>query len=427
MKTAFYDIVFKIDELIKEYSQENLETIESFFEHEGIFEYFFRELAKSTDPFPWLEPLKEKEYFNPRNNPSPFELPDKKGNFTIPQWNVLGYLENVAIQNSEKSSNTITELLLDIVNSISNYRNEAGKRIDNFRTDWAIVKIIFTLPLEKINDDHIEFVGISLKSKLGADLVAGEIEKNILPKLINNEAKDLILKLMNAVFDYQENDKEIPDKYSSVMDEFWLNKALKTHKPAIAKLYGIEAAEIALNKIITITNEDKSQFDNIWIPTIEDHPQTHFSDRYECQLVYFVRDMFELSEATRIETKINNLLREEHPIFKRIALHTINYHYKDLNQLFWNWINNPLDENMLKHELYKLLKVNCSSFSKEQIRKVIVWIEYKEYQDINPAELDHPGFSYWVESWTGTTSPIEKVELLNKSNEDTVEYLINYK
>lgn len=461
MKTAFYDIVFKIDELIKEYSQENLETIESFFEHEGIFEYFFRELAKSNDPFPWLEPLKEKEYFNPRNNPSPFELPDKKGYFTIPQWNVLGYLENVAMQNSKKSSNTITELLLDIVNLISNYKNEEGKRIDNFRTDWAIVKIIFKLPLEKINDDHIEFVGISLKSKLGADLVAGEIENNILPKLVNNKAKDLILKLMNVVLDYQENDKEIPDKYSSVMDDFWLNKALKTHKPAIAKLCGIEAAEIALNKIITITNEDKSQFDNIWIPAIEDHPQTHFSDRYECQLVYFVRDMFELTEANRTETKINNLLREEHPILKRIALHTINYHYKDLNQLFWNWINNPLNESMLKHELYNLLKVNCSSFSKEQIKKVMVWIEskdykernekilayrkkewlsalletkdpdvissYEKYQDINPAELDHPGFASWIESWTGDISPIEKVELLKKSNEDIVEYLINYK
>jgi hypothetical protein len=460
MKNRFYDIAFKIDELIKEYSQANLEKIESYFEHEGIFEYFLRELAESTNPSPWLKPLKEKGYFNPGNNPPPQKVPDKEGYFTIPYWNVLGYLENVATQNAKNPSDEITELLLDIINSIVNYR------IDNYITDWTVVKIIFTFPLKKITNEHLEFISISLKSKRGTTLVAAEIGKTALPKLIDNEAKELILKLMDVIFEYQKADRETIDEYTSVMDKYWLNEALKKYKPAIAKLCGIEAAEIALNKMLAITNEDKSQFSNVWIPTIEDHPQTSFTDRYECQLVHFVRDMFERSEPDQIKAKINNLTNEEHPIFKRIAFHTINYHYKDLNELFWNWKDNPLDDVFLEHELYELLKVNCSSFTQKHIEKVLGWIESDCYvpaeikdsqkreklvarckkkwlsaildakdPDVrsryqkNPAEIDHPGFRFWSESGTswGTISPIEEVELLSKSNEEMAECLVTYK
>ena len=431
-----------------------------------IENHFFKKLASTNNPFPWLRPLKDKGYFNPEHNP-PI---DSEGDFTSPYWNVLGYLENVATQNIKNPSDEITELLLDIINSIANYRNEAGEMIDNPITDRTIVKTIFTLPLEKITNEHFKFISTSLKSKWGAILIASDIGKTFLPRLIDSEAGGLVLKLMHVIFEYQETDSETIEKYASVMDKYWFDDALKKYKPAIAKLCGTEAAEIALNKILTITNEDNTRFNNIWIPTIEEHSQTHFTDRYECQLVHFVRDMFELSEPNQIKAEINNIIKEEHPIFKRIALHTINYHYRDLNELFWDWKDNPLDEISLEHELYELLKVNCSSFTKKHTKKVLGWIEskdcyvpaeikdakerekslayckkkwlsaildskypdvlssYEKYQKINSAELHHPGFPFWREggiSW-GTISPITEDKLL-QSNKEIAEYLVTYK
>ena len=360
--TYLYDSYQEIENLANNYDEENADRLFQIMQNDKQLEnYFFQKLFSSANPSPWLVPLKEKGLFKPINNPTPIKVPDKEGYFTMLRWNVLGYLENVATHNSKKPSNAITELLLDIINSIINYRDEAGERIKNYVTDWVIVKIIFALPLEKIKKEHIEFIGTSLRSN--TLLIASEISKIVLPKLIDNEAKELILDLMEVIFDYQKNDTEIYDRYISIMDEFWLNEALKTHKPAISKLCGIKAAEIVLNKMHDITNEDKSQFNNVWIPTIEDHPQTHFTDRYECQLVYFVRDIFEISDPIKIKMKINNLIKKEHPIFKRIALHLINYHYKYLNELLWDWDGNPLGESHLKHELYELLKSNCSSFT----------------------------------------------------------------
>lgn len=448
----------EIDDAIDNYKEDVVDRIFQIIRNDKPIEnYFFKKLASTDNPFPWIRHLKERGYLNPKNNPPPQE---------VPYWNVLGYLENVATQNSKNPSGEITELLLDTINSI------LDPRIDNHLTDRTIVKIIFTLPLEQITDEHFEFIRASLKSKGGTTLIASEIEKTSLQKLIDNEADGLVLKLMDVIFEYQEADSEVLDRYSSVMGKFWFNSLLKKCKPAIAKLCGTEAAGIAISKMRIITEEGSaSRFNRIWIPTIEDHQQTTFTDRYECQMVHFVRDMFERSEPDQIKAKINNLINEEHPIFKRIAVHTINYHYSDLNELFWNWKENPLDEDELKHELWELLNDNCSSFTKKDIEKVMRWIEskdyyvpvelrddngrkeplayqkkewllailktddpdvltsYEKYNKICPTELDHPGFDYWSEGGTswGTISPIEKVELLDKSNEEIAEYLITYK
>jgi hypothetical protein len=448
----------EIDDAIDNYKEDVVDRIFQIIRNDKPIEnYFFKKLASTDNPFPWIRHLKERGYLNPKNNPPPQE---------VPYWNVLGYLENVATQNSKNPSGEITELLLDTINSI------LDPRIDNHLTDRTIVKIIFTLPLEQITDEHFEFIRASLKSKGGTTLIAPEIEKTSLQKLIDNEANGLVLKLMDVIFEYQEADSEVLDRYSSVMGKFWFNSLLKKCKPAIAELCGTEAAEIAISKVRIITEEGASRFNRIWIPTIEDHQQTTFTDRYECQMVHFVRDMFERSEPDQIKAKINNLINEEHPIFKRIAVHTINYHYRDLNELFWNWKKNPLDEHELKHELYELLNDNCSSFTKEHIEKVLRWIEsknyyvpteitddkerigellaghkkewllailktddpdvltsYEKYNKICTTELDHPGFDYWSEGGTswGTISPIEKVELLDKSNEEIEECLITYK
>ena len=465
---TYYNLLDRVDRILKYETptKEIIETLPNLLELNARYSYFFHNLKSPQ----WLKPLKEKGYFAPEKNPKPREVSDQPGNYRIPYWTALDYLENVANKNSEQSSDEITNLLIEIVNSIANYKEENAERIENYKTDWILVKIICKLPIERITKEHIEIIGTILRSKRDTTLVASEIGKSVLPRLINDQAKELVLKLMDVMLEYQKTDKETTDKYTLVMDEYWLNEILKKHKPAIAKLCGIEAVEIAVKKMISITKEDDSQFNHIWIPAIEDHPQTQFPERYGCQLVHFVRDMFDLSKPDQIKAKINGLIKEEHPIFKRISIHTINYHYEDLNELFWSWKGNPLDEIWLRHELYELIEDNCSSFTKKQIDIILEWIEskkyhipteiegdkekvdmllaykkkewlltlldtkdtdvisnYEKYQKINPTEVEHPGFVQWSECWTGSISPIEKVLLLNKSNEEIAKYLATFK
>ena len=472
MKCNFYEISFKIDELIQNYSLENLKKITQYFKCEGIESYFFKKLASSPNSFPWLQPLKERGYFDPQNNPLPQEVHGKKGYFFIPEWNILEYLENVAAKNKKTPSKEITNTLLEIIDSIIKFRDKTGKRIDNYRTDWKIVKIIFLLPIDKITEEHIGLLETALKTEWDSSLIASEIGETVLPKLINEKAKDLLLQLLNFILDYKKVKgnpifgEEESYEYNSMLNEYWLRKTITKYKKKIAGLCGIEAAEIALKKIKAIVNESKQQFNNIWIPTIEENLQTFFPERYECQLVYFVRDMFEFSEPQKMKEKIRNLLKEEHPIFKRIAFHTIDFHYEKLKDLFWNLDNNPLEEKYANHEVYELLKNNSSSFSEEEINKALQWIEskkyyipqdikddkdqiekilayrkkewlsallatkdkdvissYKKYDQINPSSFEHPGFSLGIETKEEHEPPIEESKLLEMTNEEIVKYL----
>lgn len=476
VSTYLYDSYQEIEDIANNYSKEKAERIFQIIKNdEPQRNYFFQILASSPNPFPWLKPLNEKGYFDPQNNPPPQEVPDSKEFFTIPYWNVLGYLENVAYKIKDNPDTEVIETLLEIVKKIITYQDKKGERIENYRTDWAMIKVIFSLPIDNITQKHIEFVRSALNSRFDNTLVASEICNTVLPKLLQKQAESLFFNLLDIILSFKKIEKKLfyDDKkmyeYTSIIHEYWLREELRKYKQKIAELCGIDAARIAIGKIKKILEEDISKFNNIWIPTIEDHPQTNFPDRYECQLVHFVRDMFEFSEPKKIKEEIGKLLKEEHPIFKRIAIHIINYHYKDLNELFWQWEGNPLEDELLKHELYELFINNCSVFTNEQITEVRNWIEsknyyipeeikdkdqvnkilayqkkewlsalsetknadilssYEKYNKINPVQLDHPGFVFWTETTWGYESPVAKDDLLIKTNEEIAEYFKNTK
>lgn len=429
-------------------------------------DYTFKKLAECENPSRWLIPLKDRGYFSGEKNPRPQEVKDQPGYYTIPLWNVLPFLEHAAKSNKENPSNNITNALAEIIDSIISYRDKNDKRIDNYRTDWFITKIIFMLPYEKWGDKYINFIGEALTTSFGGSLIQSEIGNSVLPALIENKKVVLILKLLDIIFNFTKIEGKKLDKIKPLMEEHWLRDALKKFKKDIAELCGIEAAEVAINRIKSIVEYNDSKFGYIWIPTIEDHTQNKFPEKYECQLVYFVRDMFEQRNGGDVKNKVEELLTYKYSIFIRIAIHTINKHYREIGDLFWKWKDNPLNEDSCKHELYQLLKMNCSSFSKEQINTVLEWIESKEYGNfdkereeeakayykkkwlssiletedkdikaaydkydkINPGKIAHPGFSTWSEGGAVRhISPIKKEEILSKSNEDIVRYLNEYK
>jgi hypothetical protein len=429
--------------------------------------HFFKKVATIGNPFPLLKPLYDEGYFKGERNPEPQEVPEQKGCFVIPYWKVLGYLENVAKQNSKNPSNEVNGILLKIIESISTYRKPGtGERIDNYHTDVSVVRIIMNLPLDKITEQHIDFIGVSLESKWSS-LVQTEIGKTVLSKLINPKSKRLLLKLVEIILRYRKVEAKYSDRYTPLIEKYWLKEALSKYKPEIAKLCSIEAAEVGIDKIQSITKEDELEFSFVYLPSIEDHEQIMFPDRYECQLVHFVRDMLQYSQPIQAQGIVEDIIKKEHSIFKRIAFYVINYHYKEINNLFWDWHGNPLEEKWCRHEVYELLKANCTKFSSLQINQLLEWIEnkeyyipeehkdhaselvayrkkewlsalleakstdvqslYEKYHKIDSAEPDHPGWLSWHEMLVGDRSPIQQNELASMANQEIINYLNDFK
>jgi hypothetical protein len=135
--------------------------------------------------------------------------------------------------------------------------------------------------------------------------------------------------------------------------------------------------------------------------------------------------------------------------------------YEFLKDLFWNCDRNPLDETLLKHEIYELLSKHCASFDKNEWDTVLNWIEsrkyyipkeiqgddekikklharykrewlealiktkkpeilkkYEYYKNISPMKIEHPGFDSWMETKFGYVSPITIEDICNKDNSE---------
>jgi len=466
--TFLHDSFEEIDRNIHGYEPGAAQRIFQLVKNDRPLEdYLFRKLV-STE---WLLPLKENGYFSPRRNPAPRPT-EKEGYYTIPYWNVLDYLERVSNQVTEKSDPKYAQTLMEIIRSVSNYREEGGERIDNYRTDLIFVKIMTNLPTPFVKIRDIELIRDFLDSRWGFSLVTSEIGKGLLPNLLKNGEREKALKLLEIATSIKwvdENGKEEP---VPLMEEFWLNDLFEKNKKEISRQFPLEAVQIIIKNIEEITSKNQGEFNFIWIPAIEDHPQNRFPHRFQNVLVRMARDL--LNAAVNKDEKsargvLNGLMQQSHPIFKRLSISVIDTNWGNCLDLFWGFADRSiLTDRNLKHEIYTLFINHFKSFSDEEKNKILKWIEegpdwkvreederlierriaywkqswlsalivsghkpavelYEEYKRITETEPDHPDFTSWSESRLGRISPIEVPELLQKSNEEIAEYLGGYK
>lgn len=412
--------------------------------------YFFQNAYKYQNLYVWLEPLYKEGYFEPQEDMRIY----------------LSFLETVSLQNKEEERSETTKILLDIVNAFFEYRKE-HKSYDYY-TDYSIVKILFNLPKENITLEHIDMIHMLLKDSGGSGLLNSEIEKVVLPVLIDNGMDEYILSLLRVIFDYEIQDKgKSYQERAPLLEQYWLNSLLEEHSKSIVEIIDLAGLEILISIVKQVIEEDDAAFNNVWIAAIEDHPQNSFPERYDNQLISFTRDLLEYLDADKIKKILENFLDEEHPIFKRLAFHTINNKYDELKELFWNWFDAYKDtiNTTFKHELYKLLQDNNGKFSEDELEKLIDWIEsldyskyfddasaeqleivtaykkkewlwsikasstkaqelYEKYNSVNSSELEHPGFDMWTSGteWVGYQSPIEKKDVFcNKTVDEIIQ------
>ena len=461
----YYALADRMDSILvlEEPTQEVLKTLPNLLNTESRFIYFFNGLKSNN----WLIHLENEKYFDGSSNPEPIEAEDKPGFFSMPYWGVLTYLEEVAKQNQKEPNKAISESLIRIIESICQYRNEQKKRVENYRTDYTIFKIICTLPEEYLHDKYFDFIKIGLTSKW--DGLIGHSYNEFLDRLISINNKELILKGVNLLLTHRVV-QDTFEKVHSIFRSYELQRILSDFKPRLIPVLGIELLDLGIQKITDVITLDKSSFNNISIPAIEDHEQTSFPDKYGCQLVYLVRDTLENLDSKYIVEPLKKLLAKDHPIFQRIAFHIIRVKYAELKELFWSIKENPLDFALTKHEIYELIKGHSVNFSNDEITQVIDWIDSKEYfipeefqndkdkidrsiayrkkewlssllpskdnrvtdlinelDKTNNAEVEHPGFDSWHSSLAGNISPLTIDDIVNQSIDETISFYNEFK
>ena len=439
---SYLNFLNRLDRILtyKAPTKEIIETLPNLLDSDARRAYFFRELKYPT----WLKPLRDAGWFDPETNLLPYEDPDSSRYYRTSVWYALEYVEKVA-----NHPETSIDLLVDIVNTIVDYTNNTGNRIENYDMNYRLTQILCTLPIERLERQHITFMG-QVSRWAHPVLMEKEIGQTLLPKLLNGGAEELTLVLLEVVL----NDKNSGGEMISVMEK---------QGAAIVKLCGVKAANIALKHIRDIIAVDASAF--MMIQTIEPHISQDSYQSYDERLVRFTSSLFRLVESDSIAETVEALLKESHTIIRRIALNAVMHHYSELKSLFWEWQGNPLEKDELKPEVYRLIETHCLDFDEGEIEQILHWIEfcqysaedneehakvvalykrkwltallktrnekiiatYQHYEQINPAKIEQPGLLWWTEAWVGETSPKTIEELSNMSNAQIAGFLNDFK
>ncbi len=434
-------------------------------------EYFFKNSSKYQHLHLWLKPLYERGYFSPQNIPERVEDKNNKGFFSTPRWEVLNFLKAVCIQNKEENNNDVTELLLKIIKKIMKYIVKKGCK--NYYVSEKIIDISLLLPPDKISLKHMKFIEYSIRESNYNDSLSADISTKILPVLIDNNMKEHLLFLLKTIFDFKRtNEVDIFNEEESLIKKYWLHEAMKRYSTDMAKIVGNDGLVIIIGIMKEVIERNEGAFYYGRRISIADHEQNRSDDKYENQLIIFLRDILETIPSTDIYEVVNHLLEEKHSIFIRFSFYTINYHYMELKNLLWSWLKEEGDTYTpaLKYELFNLFEQQCERFTEEEIGLIIEWVEninydqfaenrtdeefekivayrrkewlltiknvssrandlFDGYDKVAPGEISNPGLDiYWSSgSFVGHESPIKDLDnFCKKSVKKIVSRILNF-
>lgn len=191
--------------------------------------YFFKKVAHVK----WFYHLKDKGFFSPDKAPGP-QAAREEGYFTLPEWNILSYLELIAeqVEKSECGKEYADELL-EIMADVTNYC-QGKEELDNYRTWWFFAKILSRIPTDRYSVDYLDHVDIWLQSRFNNSLVVSEVTEKLIPKLLKAEHPDAVLKaekLIGSITEFYLVDRN----YRFRSDVHWINQFFKTNSELIAE------------------------------------------------------------------------------------------------------------------------------------------------------------------------------------------------
>jgi len=329
----------------------------------------FEKLATRDDRLKYFRSLVDMGMFAPSRAPSPEKTND---GFRIPYWRALVYLEMVAKDVSACNDIEAAQLLMRIIRSISTYKDENEKPIDNYHTWHSFAIIISSLPREVISVDDISMLGAWLDSSFNSSLVGGEVGKAFLPKLLESGDSSDHLKA-TKVIEYVTQLKTIGTKIVTAVESYWLNKLFEKNREQLGYKCGQGVLNVLRKRIEELIELKGIDLSYIHLPAIEDHEQNKYRKGALPDLIVAYRDIMSVLIQCKEENArevLRELIQSIHPTLKRIAYHFINEHFEMFNDAFWDYFGPDIFVNEVHHELFTLLKNHFSKFTDSEKIKV---------------------------------------------------------
>lgn len=434
----------------------------------------FEILLKQLNFAEYFDSLKDAGLFAPEHNLGP--KPSEDGRFVrIPYWSALDYLEAVAKQAGVNNDIPLAQKVMDVIRTISSFRDSDGKIRDNYHTYRKFAEILSLLPTASIAEEDISFIPNWLSSKYDRGMVGHSLDIGVLRRLLASNTPDdwkkaiLILDHCTSIFWTEEKGfGKGRKKPVAVIEDYWFKQLIKHHAKTFGAKIGGEAAQIFRSRLDVIFGKEFGDLPTyLSRPAVEDHPQNHSWDDVINGIVEGFRDVllsWTDSEPGGAATFVAEILEDKNEMVRRIAIYVLNQRWSVLKSLCKNIISAHLFDSRNIHETYHLLKDRFSDFSdlekastldairnlpppdhEEQERLLRHtqrnWLSAVAGKGYGPAEnwfrdldaapsigrlSEHPDFHSYMETWCGPgPSPHSAQELLAYSEDGSLVKRLN--
>lgn len=336
--------------------------------------YFFKEVKDVK----WFFPIKGEGYFNPNKNPCPTPA-GQEGSFTIPEWNVLPYLERVSEQITKSGNEKYIHELLTIIKEVSNYKDSKGQHTDNYRTWWYFVKILLNIPGKEIPLGIIELIPIWLDSKFDTTVPGSKIATNLLPKFLTDNPEDIIkaeaiIGSITAIKTYTLSEEKAKifgksQEEKLVVDSYWLKEAFDKYSEVIGIRCSKRVIEDLANKIRGLL---KGLEDGVYESFYEESEHLR-NDPLEMLTLVLKRVLLAKAKTDVNIGKVilEDFLKDKYLFFPKMAIYIIGQNIDHYGPLFWETMESGTGELIMGNALYfgdelKYLLKNLEQLSDEQ-------------------------------------------------------------
>ena len=427
--------------------------------------YFFRKVKGAK----WFHELKQREYFEGRNNPRPIE--DKEdGRVFVPYWCVLDYLEKTSQELSVPANQGLAMRFLEILVSTTEFAKE--NQFSNYRTWWKFSEIISNIPSKFISVDDLQIVDYWLDDPYDTYWVSQAIGLHWLPSLLRQNdphSLELATELVALLYKVRFSPCSSPLilQTAQLRVESDLCQLITTKVAAdLGRVIGNQVLPIFQSRIISSLDCMKNDLSTaILRPAIEDHEQNQDCTQPLDLLIDIYRDTinsFFKEDPENAVKGVSKMLDSDCMTIRRVAVHAIDMGFETCSHLLDRLLDPSFWNMHLKHEMWMLLNHRYRAFSETQRTSVLQiinsvesvqesaciktnayfraeWLAairmygakeeelYRQYVELAEAEPEHPSFGVFSRAdRIEPNSPVSMAQLSAMRSSELIDFLTSF-
>lgn len=323
----------------------------------------------------FFDALSEAGLFDPARNPGPVPA-EEEGYVRIPFWPPLDYLVAVAKLAGERDDVALAEKVMAVIRAVSTWRDGDGRHRENHHTWRKFAEVFGLVPTRVITVQDARFVSLWVSDRFDRGMVGADLDEGALKRLLSSELPDdwdkavEILRHCTAIrWESDESRGSGSTKPVSAVDDYWLKRLIANHSKAFGRRVGQKTAELFRERIREIfVDEGRRLYSRTYRPAIEDHSQNHNWHGVENRPIEGLRDVV-LSwcdvQPAAATVFVEQLLKDELEILRRIGIYVISQRWDALNGLYSAYLGPALFSTGHLHELYNLLNERFVAFDNE--------------------------------------------------------------